>query len=140
MYPKWRGVVNMKLTLDKNGVVKDGKTFVYESIACTLDGHRIHAVQEADDVEGYITAPLLNLNDKRFHFDQVKEDYTIVKKFGKVQIFIDDPFYTRMDREEREPKNSPWRTLDASYPFSTSLPVGASIPGSSPGSNPSPSP
>jgi len=95
------------------------------SLHFELDGHRIFVVQAADDQEGWIEAPLVNLNDHKFHFDRIKDDFCIVRKFGKVCIFVNDPFYARIDEDIKTPL---WETVDSTYPFAVDILPGAGIP------------
>lgn len=107
-------------------VYKDGTILMPHRLDFELDGERIYIVQAADDEEGWIEAPLINVNDGRPYFDHEKDDYVIVRKCGKVRILVDDPFYNRIDEEYlRSMNNTPLWTLAArsgNYPFAIDAP------------------
>jgi hypothetical protein len=51
----------------------------------TLDGKQVLYAQEADDVEGYVLALLIDAEGKPI-FDRAREEWAIVRREGKVQV------------------------------------------------------
>ena len=109
----------MRYTIDDG--LDDGRLLPPKRLDFELDGQRIFIVQAADDIEGWIEAPLISIHDGNPHFEN--DDYTIVRKYGKVRIIEEDPLYSRMDEEYLQSRNNipPWTTAAQSgnYLFAT---------------------
>lgn len=68
----------------------------------TLDGESVHYAQSADDVAGIVCAPLVTA-DGGAVFDHSRDDFALVERRGRVEIFPREGFYTKKPVSEDNP-------------------------------------